>query len=488
MVALALFGLLFLAGPAFAQDMYQQQPSGGTQYQNQQPLQDQKYQQQPMEVQKCQSPQFFCGSLNRCANTEECNTADKEKGFTPGKQPMMDYQQKYDQMSSQDTQKQYKPQYDQQRDKMMSDPNLGPEDTRWDGSGKQSGDQMMNRGMQNEWQGPSEEEMQKQEARMNEKRFQQMKQGLSQFKSGMKGMKKGVTSAKKNLGKCGVSLPEELTGALDKSDDVVKKLDAAKTADELEDIVGDVEDVGSVMQEWGPKLGDLFRICEMMKRSDADFKRMQRDVNRVVKLANVAKKKIDLSEMADGLEQALAKLKEVKDSAKALAKTDPEEALTKLEDEFYGEFETLNNARQEIETVLNVTKGIRSAKSEVKRYTSQLKSLKRNEEKDTSELEADLKDVKQKIDELESFMKQKGKKSADEIIELVEELFDLREKFFDKLNELRGGSEFRPKIKAGQSFDFRLPEGFERKIAPEGIMEGGGEGFPSFGGEMMQNF
>lgn len=496
MYGIALFGLLFLAGPAFAQDTYQQ-PTGG----------------------QCQSPQFFCGSLNRCANAEECNAADKagSTGGTNYQQPTGNYQspqgtmpyqgdmkpcaagqqpsptapclmeggykdmmkqptdqsQNY-QMPSSDMQKQYQQQYDPR----MQDKNFRSEDTRWEGTGKQPGDRMMNGGMQDEFQGPSEEDMQKQEARMNEQRFQQMKRGLSQFKNGVKGMKKGVLNAKKNLGKCGVSLPEELTTALDKSDSIVQKLDAAKTADELDEIISDVEDVGGVMQEWGPKLGDLFRVCEMMKRSDADYKRMERDVNRVVKQANAAKKKIDLSEMADGLKQELAKLKEAKEVAKTLAKTDPEEALEKLDDEFYGEFETLNNARQEIETVLNVTKGLRDGKNEVKRYDSQLKALKRKK-KDTSELEADIKDIKQKLAELESFMKQKGVK-ADDIIERVEELFDLREEFLDKLNELRGGSEFEPQIKSGPSFDFRLPQGFERQEAPEGAMQGGGE--------MMQNF
>lgn len=357
-------------------------------------------------------------------------------------------------------------------------------------------------GQEGQYQGPSEKDTQwfgqpgmseedftkqqeQQEQRMNEQRFQQMKRGLSQFKNGVSGMKKNMNNMKKNLDKCGISLPTELTDALDKSTAVIQKLDAAKTADELEDVVGDVEDVGGVMQDWGPRMGDMMRICEMMKRSEADYKRMEREMNRVIKQATAAKKKLDLSDMVDGLKQELAKLKEAKDAAKNLAKTDPESALEKLEDEFYGQFESLNNDRQEIETVLNVTQGLRQGKNEIKKYDSQLKTLKR-QKKDTSELESNLADIKKKLAELESFMKKKGIK-ADDIIAMVEELFDLREEFLDKLNEVRGGSEFEPQVKAGPSFDFRLPQGFERQQQEQGQMmpQGGGEGSMPFGGSGM---
>jgi uncharacterized phage infection (PIP) family protein YhgE len=338
--------------------------------------------------------------------------------------------------------------------------------------------------------GMSEEEFNKQneerEQHMNEQRFQQMKRGLSQFKNGVNGMKKNINNMKKNLGKCGVGLPAELTDAIDKSTAVIQKLDAAKTADELEDVIGDVEDVGGVMQDWGPRMGDLMRICEMMKRSDIDYKRMERDIMRVIKQADAAKKKMDLSDMTAGLKEALAKLKDAKDAAKTLAKTDTESALEKLDNEFYGEFDTLNNARQEIETVLNVTRGLRDGKNEIKKYDSQLKTLKR-QKKDTSELEGDLGDIKKKIAELEAFMKQKGIK-ADDIIERVEELFDVREEFLDKLNELRGGSEFEPQIKTGPSFDFRLPQGFERQSNGQVMQQGGDQGTFSPNNEMMRNF
>ena len=141
-------------------------------------------------------------------------------------------------------------------------------------------------------QGPSQEQMQQ----MDQQRFQNMKQGLTQFTRQVTNMKKSVNRVKTAVAKCGVSLPEELTNALDASDGLVAKIKAAQTADDLDQIVGDVEDVSSVMQDWGPHIGDLSQLCQMLKQSDRDIKTLNSSLKKFQSRAK-ANTKIDVSNL-----------------------------------------------------------------------------------------------------------------------------------------------------------------------------------------------
>ncbi|MDD4901283.1 MAG: hypothetical protein PHS62_04245, partial [Patescibacteria group bacterium] len=213
----------------------------------------------------------------------------------------------------------------------------------YNNQGSMNQGQMMNQGGQMGQQGPSEEEMKK----MDEQRFKDMKRGLSQFATGAKSMKRNLARVKTAISKCGVNLPEELENALAQTDSLVEKIKAAETADALDEIVGDVQDVGSVMQDWGPRMGDLSRLCQMLKQADRDAKQFDRNVKRLEAQVK-ANKKVDLSEPLNEYKAAVAAQKEVLAQAKELAKTDPDEALAKIEDDFYGNMDNVGSLQMQI--------------------------------------------------------------------------------------------------------------------------------------------
>jgi hypothetical protein len=320
--------------------------------------------------------------------------------------------------------------------------------------------------------GPSEEEMKK----MDEQRFKQMKQGLSQFSKGATQMKKSIERAKKTLTKCGVGIPEELTNALNASDGIVAKIKAAQTADELDEIVTDVEDVGSVMQEWGPQMGELQRVCQMLKQADKDAKKLDQDVKRLTSRVK-ANKKIDLAEALASFQGEVAALKQVIVDTKTLAKTDPMSALDKIETEFYGEMDSIQNSRMIVETALNISQGLKDAAREIKNVATQIKNLKKKKI-DTSEVESLLATMKEKVAELQSLVKTKF--DPEELVGMVEDTYDIREQMMELIQELSGTVTYMPNIKTDTKMNVQvnLPDAFMKQQTNESEeTTNGGMGF-----------
>ena len=306
-------------------------------------------------------------------------------------------------------------------------------------------------------QGPSEEEIKK----MDERRFQDMKRGLSQFSKGAKMMKRSIAKMKAAINKCGVSIPTELENALNASDNIVGKIQAAQNADELEEIIGDVEDVGSVMQEWGPRLGDLHRLCQMLKQADKDIKQLERSVKRA-EANDKANNKIDLTEIIAAYKNDINNLKEILSQVKELAKSDPEAALEKLEDDFYGQMDNARNNQTAIDMALNASRGIRDASREIKNYEKQINTLKRKKI-NTAEAEELLGRLKTQIDEIKNFIT--GSFDPEEFMDKVEATFDSREELQDALQKIGGGPQIMPQIKVNSNYNVNvnLPDSFKKQ-------------------------
>lgn len=313
-------------------------------------------------------------------------------------------------------------------------------------------------GEQGRQQGPSEEDMKK----MDERRFKDMKRGLSQFIRSTQMMKKNVAKTKAVINKCGVNMPEELSNALNSIDSMIKKINDAQTADELDEVVGDIEDVGSVMQDWGPRMGDLHRLCQMLKQAERDFKQLDRSLGRY-QAKNSGK--IDISGILAEYKNNLESMRQALSQAKELAKTDPESALSKIEDDFYGSMDDIRNSEQAVNMVLNIGQGIRQASAEIKKIDRDIKNLKRKKI-DTAQLEEMAADFKAQLEDIKNLVK--GKFDADELIDKVETAFDARGQIYDAMQEYGLGS-MTPQIKENKSLNMQvnLPDAFKK--------QGGGE-------------
>lgn len=315
--------------------------------------------------------------------------------------------------------------------------------------------------------GPSEEDMKK----MDERRLKDMKRGLSQFTRSAKSMKKNVDRMKTTLSKCGVGIPEELTNALASVGSLAEKINNAQSADELDEAVGDIEDVGAVMQDWGPRLGELNRLCQMLRQADRDFKQVERSLKRY-QAKNTAK--TDISEILAEYQANVETMRQALNQAKELSKTDPEEALTKIEDDFYGNMDNVRNSEQAVDMILNIGRGISQANSEIRRIDQNIKALKRKKVA-TADLEALAAEYKEKLAGIKRMIKEKV--GAEELINEVEAVFDVREKIYDALQEYGIGS-MEPQIKENKSFNMQvnLPDAFKRQGGnEEGDNQGQGD-------------
>lgn len=313
------------------------------------------------------------------------------------------------------------------------------------------GQQMMSQ------QGPSEEEIQK----MDEQRFRDMKRGLSQFTKGVKSMKKSITRVKTAINKCGVNLPEELTSAMANVDNLIGKIESAKTADELDEMVGDIEDIGAVMQDWGPRMGDLHRLCQMIKQAGKDQKQLERSLKRA-EARDKANKKLDLTEILANFKNDISNLGQVLAEVKELAKTDAESALEKLEDDFYGQMDNVRNNERAIDMVFNITQGIRDVNREIKNIEKQINNLKRKKI-DISEAQELLAQLKSQVQELQVLIK--GSFDPDDLIDQVEAAFDIREQLQDLMQQLGASPQMMPQIQGSKGYNVQinLPEAFKKQ-------------------------
>jgi len=196
----------------------------------------------------------------------------------------------------------------------------------------------------------------------------------------------------------------------------------------------------------------------MLKQADRDQKQLDRS------LASYTKKnttKMDITEIlaeyktnVEGMRQTLA-------DVKVLAKTDAEEALTKLEDDFYGNMDNVRNSEQALNMVLNISQGIRQATSDIKRMESSIKALKKKKV-DTADIEAQVADFKQQIADIKVLIKSKF--DVDELIGKVETAFDAREQISDALQEYGVGN-MEPQIKEnkGMNVQVNLPDAFKKQ-------------------------
>lgn len=287
--------------------------------------------------------------------------------------------------------------------------------------------------------GFDEDAMQKQQLKMM---FQGMKQGMRGMSQGIKMMK----SMLPKLAKQGVTPPQELSDALAKAEEFIAYVGKIKSADDIEDAdafmdrMSDMADVGSVLQEWGPRIGDLMRMGQMMKEADKRMKQIDRDVKRVK--AQAAKSKVDLSDLVSSLDTAVAELKQL--FADAKAKTDPEEKQDAVES-FFDKIGDLYDTVQLIDGLKNLTKMRADWARRLQQNDRDIKQLQKKK-LDVNAMTAAQQELKPKLGEFDALLKQKPL-DQDALLALREEAMTLQEQFDDAKDELLGTESDLPQLK-----------------------------------------
>lgn len=323
-----------------------------------------------------------------------------------------------------------------------------------------------------------------QEKRMREQQFQQMKRGMSQFARGVTQMTRFAAQAKTRLAKQGVALPLELTNALAKAPELLAKLKAASTQEEFEDLMGDMQDIGMIMQEWGPKMGELQRLGGMLSQLNRDVRNMSTNFNRVKR---AAARRPELADALKEVEAMLGVMGKKAADAKVLAKSDPEGALELVED-FYSSSEEYWSTVSVVDMVANVTRGLSQANTEIRRTEQRIRTLERSKQADAETI-ATLKEmltaIKATLPELQAVLKRRPV-DYEEIKLAAEDFWEQIQEFENLLAE-QGQGFYAPTVKSGANLKLDIPEGFlgvpaatDNDFQPQGGFEPGPGGPAGF--------
>ncbi len=316
------------------------------------------------------------------------------------------------------------------------------------------------------------------EQRMNERRFEDMKRNVERFMRDISRMEREAERTAKRLERCEFGIPAELTKTLDTAKGLAEKVKTANSADELEDIMFEFEDVGYLMGEWGRQMGPLQQVCEMLGNADREVQRLLREQDRMEQRAK--QQKIDASLMLGKLRELSRKMEETLERARSLAQKSPEDAVFLIQDEIFFRMEEYHNAQRGLEMALDLRRGLQDAGGEIWEFKALIKELKAKK-KDTTRLErllGQMEGIKGKLDG----MAQRSV-DPDSVQPLIEEAFDLREEFVRLASHLGGGARFMDeKSENADEEDFRvdLPSGFKpsakARASRDAERSGGGGG------------
>lgn len=309
-----------------------------------------------------------------------------------------------------------------------------------------------------------------------------MKEGMKQLERMIKQMDKAAKQVERKLlsKKCGVEIPKELKEALKKAPDVLKKIKEATSADEIEELVPDIQDIMDSMQQLGQTMGELMGLCDMLRQADKDVKTIQRSVKRIVgyvaKNPSLGDAVNEAKAIADAMTQTL-------NTTKELAKTDTAAAFEAIQTEFYDRMEEFWNLVAAVDTFRNLTSGLNQASREIKRAEQKIKTHERNKKYDAETIQG-LKDILEGIKESYNELKQLSQQKPldfEAVRDAAQELWNRFTEFENALSDI-GESLYGPRVTEGEKIEFEPPPGFD--FGPPQTL-GGPEGFPSgqgFGG------
>lgn len=317
--------------------------------------------------------------------------------------------------------------------------------------GQQRFDQGQGRGEQGQF-----GEGQEFQPQVSEEQLKQMKRGLSQFVNGANQMKRFIDRAKPRLKKCGVGIPTEITSALDRVATIKTSIEAAKTPEDMMTIGDDIMDVGQTMQEWGPRLGDLTRTCEMFSFVTRDIAQLDRQVQRAITRAKnnpVLDTPVQqMKTLVDAMKQALTEAKDLASKGEIEAAMDKVEAVNENREE-------IGALQGEIELLANLKSGLAQARREITRTERVIATLSRRgvDAATIADLKEDIAAMKSKLTEIQNLSRQKG--SAEAIHDAVSEAWDTMQEIQNKLDELGYGL-YETNVKESQGVNVKIPDAF----------------------------
>ncbi|MFH1191903.1 MAG: hypothetical protein V1655_00330 [bacterium] len=273
-------------------------------------------------------------------------------------------------------------------------------------------------------------------------------QQLKDMKRGLKDMTKELARFEKQvekLKKQKMAIPEELSETLGKIKSTVAAIQNAKTWEEAQAAgIEDMRDLWDALNENRRTLEMLSRWPQTLKEIDKQLKQIDKELARAKKTTEKAKKNgMDFSDVYAEFEDAVNKLKSAKGVAlKKMADGEGEEAFEIIQNDFFDQMDDTWEHQRIISTLNNLGRFKSEFKKGLNELNALMKKLKRKKI-DIAEIEKLIVYAAARGKEIETLLKAKPI-DADKIIDLLYELEDLRQEFYDKTDELTGGGETMP--------------------------------------------
>ena len=277
----------------------------------------------------------------------------------------------------------------------------------------------------------------------------QLKGMFMGIKQGMRGMSQGIKMMKSmlpRLTKQGITPPQELTDAITKAESFIAEVQAIKSADDIPDAdafmdkMSDMADIGATLQEWGPKMGSLMRMGQMIKEADKRIKQMDAGVKRAKTQA--AKSKVDLSNIITELDTNVEAAKQALADAKT--KTDPDDQQDAL-DTFFENVQNVFDSMKLIDDLKNIGKAKAGWVAQMKQNDTLLKQLQRKK-LDVTEMATKQGELKAKLNELTQALAQKPI-DQEAVVGIFDDVKGLQAEFGDLRDQLLGTQSEVPQIK-----------------------------------------
>lgn len=288
--------------------------------------------------------------------------------------------------------------------------------------------------------GPSEEQMNKEQARHEADRVKQEARSLKQMKSGMRGMEQGIKMFKTQIArltKQGITVPAEIADNMNKITALITALKSAENFQDAQEQMQELPDLMQSLDEQRQMLEKLGRWKQTLTQADRTIKQLDRSLKQNKTLAaRLEKKGYDISDLVSKFESGVQTMKDSRAKAIELIKTDPESAFDEIENNLFEQMDDLMQSDRTIKELGNLSSFNSSFKRGIAEGQSMINKLKRMKI-DTTDLAAKLAELKAKATEVNSVIKQKPI-DTDSIVGIFEELDSMRRDFENTASELMG--------------------------------------------------
>lgn len=303
----------------------------------------------------------------------------------------------------------------------------GPQNQMGNGqnNGQQNGqgqNQMGNNGQQGQ-----NNQMDEQRQKQQEQQFSRDKNNFRQFSSMLKKFGTQITKLEKQ----GIVIPADLKAALDTANSSIAIILAAKLPDDagVQDAMITMQDVGQTLQDWGPKLGTLEQMPNLLKQAGNEVKKLQTKLASITKTA--AKSKVDVGAQLADATTTVNDIVTAYQNAQQLMKTaDADGAMSDIQDDVFGKMGDAYQSMSTIDAVQNVSRSMTSFTKFISRSKLAIAKLAKNGE-DVTDVQAQLDEMVGSVGELKLAISQKVNDptalldQVDSIIQLQNNISDI---------------------------------------------------------------